>query len=83
MPYHYFLKNCSLIYNEDRSLLFYIHQITCSRWVQTILWSQVAGETEVLPDPCEGGPLHGSEVYPTGVGTQSGPALEGFLFIKK
>jgi hypothetical protein len=31
----------------------------------------------------EGGVLHESEVYPTGVGTQSGPTLEGFLIIKK
>jgi hypothetical protein len=28
------------------------------------------------------GVLHGFEVYLTGVGTQSGPALEGFLVIK-
>jgi len=27
--------------------------------------------------------LHGSEVYLTGVGTRSDPALEGFLVIKK
>jgi hypothetical protein len=28
------------------------------------------------------GALYGSEVYPTGVGTQSDPTLEGFLVIK-
>jgi len=28
------------------------------------------------------GVLHGFEVYLTGVGTQSGPALEGFIVIK-
>jgi DNA excision repair protein ERCC-6 len=27
--------------------------------------------------PCGGGTLHGSEVYPIGIGTQSNPALEG------
>jgi len=44
---------------------------------------QPAGEVRVLPDPCGGSALHGSEVYLTGVGTRSDPALEGFLVIKK
>lgn len=35
----------------------------------------------VVPNPCERGV--GSEVYLTGVGTQSGPALEGLLVINK
>jgi hypothetical protein len=51
--------------------------------VQTIFWGQPPGEAGVLPDPCGGGALHGSEVYLTMVGTRSGPALEGFLVIKK
>jgi hypothetical protein len=50
--------------------------------VQTIPWGQPAGEARVLPDPCGGGVLHGSKVYLTGVGTQSDPALEGFLVLK-
>jgi len=51
--------------------------------MQTILWGQPASEARVLPDPCEDGALHGSEVYLTGVGTRSDPALEGFPVIKK
>jgi len=51
--------------------------------VQTILWGQPADKAEVLPDSCEGGALHGSEVYLIGVDIRSGPALEGFLLIKK
>jgi hypothetical protein len=42
-----------------------------------------AGKAGVLPDLCGGGALHGSEVYLTRVGSRSGPALEGFLVIKK
>jgi hypothetical protein len=51
--------------------------------VQTISWGQSAGEAGVLSDLCGGGALHGSEVYLTGVSSRSGPALEGFLVIKK
>jgi hypothetical protein len=51
--------------------------------VQIIPWGQHAGEAGVLPDPCGGGALNGSKVYLRGVGTRSGPALEGFLIIKK
>jgi hypothetical protein len=40
---------------------------------------QPASKVGVLPDLCGGGALHTSEVYPTWVGIQSGPALEGFL----
>jgi hypothetical protein len=49
--------------------------------VQTIIWGQLTSEAGVLPNPCGWGTLHGSEVYLTGVGTQSGPALEGFFVI--
>jgi hypothetical protein len=51
--------------------------------VQTSLWSQFAGEARVLPNLCGGGALYEFEVYLTGVSTQSGLALEGFLVIKK
>jgi hypothetical protein len=45
---------------------------------------QLVGETEVvLPDLCEGGTLHWSEVYPTGIGTRSDSTLEEFLIIKR
>jgi len=47
--------------------------------MQTIPW----GQPGILPDPCRGSVLHRSEVYLTGVGTQSGPTLEGFLVIEK
>lgn len=46
-------------------------------------WGQPSGETGVLPDPCGGGTLHGSNVYLIGVGTRSGPTLEEFLVINK
>jgi len=51
--------------------------------VQIIYWSQPDGEVGVLPDPSGGSALHRFEVYLTGTGTQSDPALEGFLVIKK
>jgi hypothetical protein len=51
--------------------------------VQTIPWGQLVGEARVLPNPCGGGALYEFEVYLTGVGTRSGPALKGFLVIKK
>lgn len=34
-------------------------------------------------DPCGGDALHVLEVYLTRMSTQSGPALKGFLIIKK
>lgn len=44
---------------------------------------QLADETEVLlPDLCEGGTLHWSEVYSTGVGMRSSSTLKKFLAIK-
>jgi hypothetical protein len=46
-------------------------------------WGQPTDEAKILPYPCGGSALHGSEVYLTGVGTQSGPAFEGFLVIKR
>jgi len=49
--------------------------------VQTIHWGQPAHEAGILPDPCEGDALHGSEVYPTWVGTRNSPALKGLLVI--
>jgi len=54
-----------------------------SPWVQIIYWSQPDGEVGVLPDPSGGSALHRFEVYLTGMGTRSDPALEGFLVIKK
>lgn len=51
--------------------------------MQTISWDQPASKAGVLSDLCGGGALHGSEVCLTRVGTRSGPALEGFLVIKK
>jgi hypothetical protein len=51
--------------------------------VQAIPWDQLVGEAGVLPDPCGGGALHGSEIYLTGVDTQSGTVLEEFIVIKK
>jgi hypothetical protein len=35
-----------------------------------------------LLDPCGEGTLHGSKVSSTWIGTQSGPALKGFLSIE-
>lgn len=54
-----------------------------SPWVQTIPWDQSVDEVGVLPGLCRGGALHGSEVYPTGIGIRNDPALERFLVIKK
>jgi hypothetical protein len=45
-------------------------------------FGQPTGEARVLPNPCGGGVLHGSEVYLIGVSTRNGHALERFLVIK-
>jgi hypothetical protein len=50
--------------------------------VQTIPWGQSAGEAGVLFDSYGRSALHGFDVYLTGVGTRSDPALEGFFVIK-
>jgi hypothetical protein len=47
--------------------------------LQTIHWGQTTSKAKLLPDPCGRDALHGFEVYLTRMGTQSGPAFEGFL----
>jgi hypothetical protein len=56
-----------------RALVFVV--VSCglgfeSPWVQTIPWGQPAGEAGLLPDPCGWDALHGSDVYPIGVGNK-------------
>jgi hypothetical protein len=51
--------------------------------VWTILLDQPVDEVGVLLDPYGMNVLHGSEVYLTGFGTRSDPALLRFLIIKK
>jgi hypothetical protein len=51
--------------------------------MQTIYWGQLVGEAGVLLDPCGDGALYGFDVYLIRLDTRSGPALKGFLVIKK
>jgi hypothetical protein len=48
-----------------------------------ISWGLSASKARVLSDSCGEGNLYRFEVYMAGLGTQSGPALEEFLVIKK
>jgi hypothetical protein len=91
-----FVPNTSLdhyIFGTTKFLLLHYDQNTFI-WVpkkekfflgcKYFIWAMPTGKViGALPNPCGGDALHGSKVYLKGVGTRSGPTMEGFFVIKR